>query len=106
MEFPNRSPEKTFRSLTMETNVKILLLSLLLATSPAFSNPEVSAEKGAAESSKIVVTATGANASEFSVLLAQNDCCKICRKGKACGDSCIARERVCHVGPGCACDAE
>ena len=31
-------------------------------------------------------------------------CCKICRKGKACGDSCISRSYTCHVGSGCACD--
>ncbi len=31
-------------------------------------------------------------------------CCKVCRKGKACGDSCIARDKTCRVGPGCACD--
>jgi hypothetical protein len=31
-------------------------------------------------------------------------CCKICHKGKACGDTCISRQDVCHVGPGCACD--
>lgn len=31
-------------------------------------------------------------------------CCKTCRKGKACGDSCIADEKTCHKGPGCACD--
>lgn len=31
-------------------------------------------------------------------------CCKICRKGKACGDSCISRSKTCHKGPGCACD--
>ncbi|MBL3568416.1 hypothetical protein BV509_14695 [Rhodovulum sulfidophilum] len=31
-------------------------------------------------------------------------CCKVCSKGKACGDSCISRSRSCHVGPGCACD--
>lgn len=31
-------------------------------------------------------------------------CCKICRKGKACGDSCISRSYQCHKGPGCACD--
>lgn len=31
-------------------------------------------------------------------------CCKVCRAGKACGDSCIAREKVCHKGKGCACD--
>jgi hypothetical protein len=32
-------------------------------------------------------------------------CCKICRKGKACGNSCIARNKTCHQPPGCACDA-
>lgn len=32
------------------------------------------------------------------------DCCKTCSKGKACGDSCIAREKECHKAPGCACD--
>ncbi len=31
-------------------------------------------------------------------------CCKVCRKGKACGDTCISQNRTCTVGPGCACD--
>lgn len=31
-------------------------------------------------------------------------CCKVCKKGKACGDSCIARNKECHKGKGCACD--
>jgi hypothetical protein len=31
-------------------------------------------------------------------------CCKICKKGKACGNSCIARDKNCHQPPGCACD--
>lgn len=31
-------------------------------------------------------------------------CCKHCSKGKACGDSCIARDRRCSKGAGCACD--
>ena len=31
-------------------------------------------------------------------------CCKICRKGKACGDSCIKRSYTCNKPPGCACD--
>lgn len=38
-----------------------------------------------------------------STLVAQA-CCKVCRKGKACGDSCIARDKVCRQPPGCACD--
>jgi hypothetical protein len=33
-------------------------------------------------------------------------CCKICRKGKACGNSCISRSYTCHKGPGCACNAD
>ncbi len=31
-------------------------------------------------------------------------CCKTCRKGKACGDSCISKSKSCRKGPGCACD--
>lgn len=31
-------------------------------------------------------------------------CCKICKEGKACGDTCIAKSSTCHVGKGCACD--
>lgn len=31
-------------------------------------------------------------------------CCKTCRKGKACGDSCISRDKSCRKGAGCACD--
>ena len=31
-------------------------------------------------------------------------CCKVCRRGQACGDTCIARNDVCHVPRGCACD--
>lgn len=31
-------------------------------------------------------------------------CCKVCSKGKACGDSCIARDKACHKGAGCACN--
>ncbi|MCO4794749.1 MAG: YHYH domain-containing protein [Bacteriovoracaceae bacterium] len=31
-------------------------------------------------------------------------CCKVCRKGKACGDSCISRSYTCTKPSGCACD--
>lgn len=33
-------------------------------------------------------------------------CCKMCSTGKACGDSCIAREYTCHEGNGCACNSK
>lgn len=34
----------------------------------------------------------------------QSGCCKICKAGKACGDTCISRDKECHKVGGCACD--
>ncbi|MGI9038087.1 MAG: SH3 domain-containing protein [Gemmatimonadota bacterium] len=31
-------------------------------------------------------------------------CCKVCRTGKACGNSCISRSYTCRKGAGCACN--
>lgn len=33
-----------------------------------------------------------------------SSCCRVCKTGKACGDSCIATNKSCNVGPGCACN--
>ena len=33
-------------------------------------------------------------------------CCRVCSAGKACGNSCIARDRQCHKPAGCACNAK
>ena len=49
------------------------------------------------------LTTTGAAAPLCGTAYAAS-CCKTCRAGKACGDSCIARDKVCHKGKGCACD--
>lgn len=34
----------------------------------------------------------------------RQECCKVCHKGKACGNTCIRRDYQCHQPPGCACD--
>jgi hypothetical protein len=34
------------------------------------------------------------------------ECCRVCSKGKACGNSCIRADFNCHKGQGCACDEE
>lgn len=31
-------------------------------------------------------------------------CCKVCKAGKACGDSCISKSKTCTKGSGCACN--
>lgn len=41
---------------------------------------------------------------EFTPPIVVAQCCKICRKGKACGNSCISRGYTCRKPPGCACD--
>lgn len=33
-----------------------------------------------------------------------DSCCRICRKGKACGDGCIGANKNCRKPAGCACD--
>lgn len=35
---------------------------------------------------------------------APSACCQVCRIGKACGNSCIARDKACHQPSGCACN--
>ena len=35
----------------------------------------------------------------------RDQCCKVCRKGQACGDSCISASSTCRKGRGCACDS-
>jgi hypothetical protein len=33
----------------------------------------------------------------------QDRCCKHCKKGQPCGNSCISTKYKCHQPPGCAC---
>lgn len=35
---------------------------------------------------------------------AANGCCKVCKTGKACGDTCINSTDTCSKGKGCACN--
>jgi hypothetical protein len=71
----------------------ILLLVPALALAGASSLPSA-AWSGDAQACLVSAADTTATAS----------CCKICRKGKACGNTCIARDKDCHQPPGCACD--
>ncbi|MBC76126.1 MAG: hypothetical protein CME64_08930 [Halobacteriovoraceae bacterium] len=48
-------------------------------------------------------SALDSNFNEESVAENQQ-CCRVCSVGKACGDSCISRNETCHKGAGCACD--
>lgn len=51
----------------------------------------------------LTVTTVGAAAPLCGTAYAQS-CCKVCKAGKACGDSCIAKNKSCKKGKGCACN--
>jgi hypothetical protein len=51
------------------------------------------------------LTACESSSHRPTVVTAAKNCCKICTKGCACGDSCISCDNTCHKGEGCACDA-
>lgn len=44
-----------------------------------------------------------AQSNAFIEKKSQSHCCKICRKGKPCGNSCINQNYTCHKLPGCSC---
>ncbi len=49
-------------------------------------------------------SAPPARACEINPATGVTSCCKVCKGGKACGDSCIARNKSCNKGRGCACN--
>jgi hypothetical protein len=69
---------------------KLLLLSLVLG---AFVSPGPSA--ASAVGSSVCMAPVDADGIQR--------CCKRCKRGKPCGNSCIARNLTCHRGRGCAC---
>jgi hypothetical protein len=46
-----------------------------------------------------ITSRTSRQAAQFAL-----SCCKVCTVGKACGNTCISRDKTCHVGLGCACN--
>jgi hypothetical protein len=52
----------------------------------------------------VLVTASTPILASCGDSTAPNGCCKVCKTGKACGDTCIAKTDTCHKGAGCACD--
>jgi hypothetical protein len=96
----------------MVRSIAILIVSMaLVGISGASDNADVSTivEQSAAAFHVDKPTPSTAYLESLGIespraVAAQQGCCKICRVGKACGNTCISRDKVCHVGPGCACD--
>ena len=78
----------------------------LLSLSGAASADEQPAESTRTELIDILALASDSGGSPFdsnSRKVTAAKCCKVCTKGKPCGDTCIAQDKVCQVEPGCAC---
>lgn len=81
-----------------------MLVSLLYAVAA------IGGDRGMESSSQFFdrVIATSPRSNPFSETqqserAAADRCCKVCSKGKPCGDTCIAQDKNCHLPPGCAC---
>src|SRR5262245_3341916 len=95
------------------TVVALLVCAGVRASSPAgHANDEVVAAPAEArcESPSVGAEVSGvaiASASEMGNLacIPPEQCCRICTRGQACGNSCISAAYTCRKGRGCACDS-
>jgi hypothetical protein len=76
-----------------------LILCLIASAATGQSLPDPAGSALTVEDARALLA--GGDPSPEPLLAA---CCKVCSKGKACGDSCISRDKQCHKGVGCACD--
>lgn len=71
---------------------------------------DASSTHGAASSRELAVEPAPPSVAEPSEVKpttptpSPSSCCRTCKAGKACGDSCIAETKTCTKPPGCACD--
>tara|TARA_B100001250_G_scaffold265060_1_gene228551 strand:+ start:5674 stop:5928 length:255 start_codon:yes stop_codon:yes gene_type:complete len=83
----------------MKNFIYVILLSLtaFLVTASSEPNGDASCEPLYQKNNTIHTPDLGKDSSSIY-------CCKICKKGKACGDSCINKNYTCTKPPGCACN--
>jgi len=101
--------EKQAASVGAERRIAIVVVVVLSVACATFAFAARAERNEAAERFTRTALATNPRSNEFPSSLsrvnaAAQECCKVCTAGKACGNTCIAREKTCHVGPGCACD--
>jgi hypothetical protein len=70
---------------------RVMMAWLMLFVASPFTEVRAGQERGPLEP-RPVLTADAAK-----------QCCRVCKKGKPCGNGCISQERQCTKAPGCAC---
>ena len=91
----------------MKKFIVVIAASMIFVSGLAGSNESVSEklnleqiDEQATEARGDLLLQSDSQAIEYAAA-----CCKVCKKGKACGNSCISRSYTCHKAPGCACNA-
>lgn len=89
--------------------IRLLIVISLLFTSSAFADKDHKSEVLEENEVGAFLNQPHKTFREWNPSLTGNQvisqaCCKQCSKGKACGNSCISRDKTCHKGSGCACD--
>ncbi|WP_417447832.1 hypothetical protein [Idiomarina abyssalis] len=93
--------------------MKYLLVSLMLlltlsfaeaSDSPSEAKSVSNIESSITTADQVDCVSPDGGATVDTLLSEAKKCCKVCKKGKACGDSCIAKSKTCTKGPGCACN--
>lgn len=82
-----------------------LLFSILLTAFPSVAKEpaQTAREETAAQRIQGWLRVQDSFLGERPDTLVAQACCKVCRKGQACGNSCISWDKTCHKPPGCAC---
>ena len=76
----------------------LALAALLLVAAPT---PADQSDSGTVCEAVVVQMAQAATKPDCTP---RSQCCKVCSKGKACGDSCISQKYTCRKVRGCACN--
>lgn len=94
----------------MMDRILAMLAALILSFSAMASEPPIEAADSSPPAiyfadleASVACEPVALDAMPDEVILAQG-CCRVCRTGKACGNSCISRSYTCHQPPGCACN--
>ena len=93
----------------MQGTIRVLIVLMSLWSAAALAAQPAEAPQPSIDTFESLVNETQSAGDTLPDLLRDKEllpqsCCKVCRKGKACGNSCISRSYTCTKPPGCACD--
>jgi hypothetical protein len=112
--------------MTLQTIRKILFTMMALFALDAFAEEQTARDCGTKQTAQLPLDRSGDLGQQASSSLGQAStgmaqglfqnaglnriagetnasCCRVCRNSQACGDDCVNWSKICHVGPGCAC---